>query len=71
VIFHSARNGRLRLTWSIVIAYLAISMLHAAFDIFGGVVTYVIVSIIGMVPLVYLWRRGDRRTLLAGRTQVT
>jgi RsiW-degrading membrane proteinase PrsW (M82 family) len=71
VIFHSARHGRLRLTWSIVIAYLAISMLHAAFDIFGGVVTYVIVSIIGMVPLVYLWRRGDRRTVFAGRTQVT
>jgi RsiW-degrading membrane proteinase PrsW (M82 family) len=71
VIFHNARHGRLRLTWSVVIAYLAISMLHAAFDIFGGVVTYVIVSIIGMVPLVYLWRRGDRRTVFAGRTQVT
>ena len=43
-------------------ACLLVSILHAAFDSFGGIVGYVVVSIIGMVPLVYLWRRGGRET---------
>jgi hypothetical protein len=34
--------------------------LHAAFDLFGGITGYIIISIIGIVPLVYLWVRGDR-----------
>ena len=61
VIFHAAaRSGRLRPAWSILIAYIGVSILHAAFDIFGGVLGYVVISIIGIVPLVYLWWRGDR-----------
>jgi RsiW-degrading membrane proteinase PrsW (M82 family) len=61
VIFHAAsRKGHLRLTWSIVVAYLGVALLHAAFDYFGSITTYVIVSIIGIVPLVYLWLRADR-----------
>jgi RsiW-degrading membrane proteinase PrsW (M82 family) len=71
VIFHSARNGRLRLTWSILATYLGVSLLHGAFDTFGGTAGYVIISIVGMVPLVYLWRRGDRGLLFSRRTQVT
>ncbi len=60
VIFHGARNGRLRPTLAIVITYAGVSLLHAAFDSFGGIVGYVVISIIGIVPLVYLWLREDR-----------
>jgi protease PrsW len=61
VIFHAAsRKGHLRLTWSILVAYLGVALLHAGFDYFGSVTTYIIVSIIGIVPLVYLWLRADR-----------
>jgi hypothetical protein len=60
VIFHAARQGRLRLTWSVLVAYVGVSLLHAAFDLFGGITGYIIISIIGIVPLVYLWVRGDR-----------
>ena len=60
VIFHSARRGHLRFTWSILAAYLGVSILHAAFDSFGGIAGYIVISIIGLVPLIWLWRRGDR-----------
>ena len=60
VIFHAARKGHLRLTWSILVAYIGVSLLHAAFDIFGGITGYIVISIVGIVPLVYLWIRGDR-----------
>jgi protease PrsW len=59
-IFYAARNGRLRLTWGVLAAYLTVSILHAAFDTFGGIPGYVVISIIGLVPLVYFWWRGDR-----------
>jgi RsiW-degrading membrane proteinase PrsW (M82 family) len=60
-IFHAAaRMGRLRVTWGILIAYIGVSLLHAAFDSFGGIVGYVVISIIGIAPLVYLWLREDR-----------
>jgi len=71
VIFHSARNGRLRPTWSILVAYLGVSLLHGAFDTFGSTAGYVIISIVGMVPLAYLWRRGDRGLLFSRRPQAT
>jgi RsiW-degrading membrane proteinase PrsW (M82 family) len=61
VIFHAAaRSGRMRFAWSILIAYLGVSILHGAYDLFGGVPGYIVISILGLVPLVYLWWRGDR-----------
>jgi RsiW-degrading membrane proteinase PrsW (M82 family) len=60
VIFHGARSGRLRPTAAILITYVGVSLLHAAYDSFGGVVGYIVISIIGIAPLVYLWLRGDR-----------
>src|SRR6202048_1248335 len=60
VIFHGARGGPLRFTWSILAAYLGVSILHAAFDSFGGIAGYIVISIIGLVPLIWLWRRGER-----------
>jgi protease PrsW len=59
-IFHAARNGRLRLSWRVLVAYLGVSILHAGFDTFGGIPGYVIISIIGVLPLAYFWWRGDR-----------
>ena len=69
VIFRSARHGHLRPAVSIVAAYLLVSILHAAFDSFGGIVGYLVISIIGLAPLVYLWRRGGRETGLPERAQ--
>jgi protease PrsW len=60
VIFHAARNGQLRPAWSVLIAYLGVSLLHAAYDYFGGIPGYIVISIIGLLPLVYLWWRGDQ-----------
>src|SRR6202521_5542627 len=40
-LFHAARNGRLRLTWGVLVSFLGVSVLHAAFDTFGGVPGYI------------------------------
>jgi RsiW-degrading membrane proteinase PrsW (M82 family) len=70
VIFHAARNaGWLRPTWGVLVAYLAVSLLHAAFDSFGSIAGYIVISLIGLVPLVYLWWRGDRRYGFGSRPQ--
>ncbi len=69
VIFHGARSGHLRPTWGVLIAYLGVSILHAAFDSLGGVVGYIVVAIVGLVPLVYLWWRGDRGLPSRGQTR--
>ena len=60
VIFYAARQGRGRIIWSVLVAYIAVSLMHAAFDIFGGITGYIVISIIGILPLVYLWIWGDR-----------
>jgi protease PrsW len=59
-IFHAARGGRLRLSWGVLVAYLSVSVLHGAFDTFGSIPGYIAISIIGLLPLVYFWWRGDR-----------
>jgi RsiW-degrading membrane proteinase PrsW (M82 family) len=59
-IFHASRKGHLRLGWGVLAAYIGVSLLHGAFDMLGGITGYVVISIIGLVPLVYLWLRGDR-----------
>jgi RsiW-degrading membrane proteinase PrsW (M82 family) len=69
VMFHAARNGRLRLTWGVLAAFIGVSLLHGAFDALGGIVGYVVISIIGFIPLVYLWWRGDRVIRFGRRTQ--
>jgi RsiW-degrading membrane proteinase PrsW (M82 family) len=70
VIFHAAaRKGHLRPAWSILVAYLGVSLLHAAFDFFGGITGYIVISIIGVLPLVYLWLRADQGFPFTRRTQ--
>jgi protease PrsW len=68
VVFNAARNGRLRLSWGVLVAYLGVSALHAAFDTFGGIPGYIVISIVGLLPLVYLWWRGGRETGLGRRS---
>ena len=69
VIFYAFRGGRVRLSWSVIVAYLGVSLLHGAFDIFGSITAYIVISIIGLVPLVYLWLRQDRGLPFTRRPQ--
>jgi protease PrsW len=66
----AARHGRLRLSGTVLVAYLAVSVLHGAFDSINGVEGYVVVSLIGLVPLVWLWRRGGGGGVLPRRQPV-
>jgi len=59
-IFAAARGNRVRYLW-ILGAYLLVSVLHGAFDSINGITGYVVVSMIGLVPLVWLWLRADGR----------
>jgi RsiW-degrading membrane proteinase PrsW (M82 family) len=65
----AARRGRLRLSGGVVGTYLAVSVLHGAFDSINGVLGYVVVSLIGLVPLIWLWRRADGGGVLPRRRQ--
>jgi RsiW-degrading membrane proteinase PrsW (M82 family) len=56
----SIGRGRLRPAWRWLGAYALVAALHAAFDSFGGIVGYVIISAIGLVPLVWIWIRAGR-----------
>ncbi len=60
----AARRGHVRLAWSVVGAYLLVSVLHAAFDATNGIIGYVVVSIVGLIPLVWLWVRAGRGGVL-------
>jgi RsiW-degrading membrane proteinase PrsW (M82 family) len=71
VIFSAAaRRGHLRLAWSIVGAYVLVAVLHAAFDSINGIIGYVVVSIIGLIPLVWLWVRSDGGGVIPRRRSV-
>lgn len=65
----AARRGGMRLTWGVVGTYIAVSILHGAFDSISGIVGYIVVSIIGLVPLIWLWRRADGGGVLPRRRQ--
>jgi protease PrsW len=69
MIFHGARSGHLRPTWGALVTLIGVSILHAAFDSSGRIVGYIVISIIGLMPLVYLWWRGERRIRLRRQTQ--
>src|SRR3989441_2641665 len=61
----SARHGRLRLGWSVLAAYLVVAVLHGAFDAISRtpgyivVLDYIAVSLIGLIPLVWIWLHAD------------
>jgi RsiW-degrading membrane proteinase PrsW (M82 family) len=65
----AARRGRLRLSGGVLVAYLGVSLLHGAFDSINGILGYVVVSLIGLVPLIWLWRRADGGGVLPRRPQ--
>ena len=55
----AGRRGRLSLSGTVLVAYLGVSVLHGAFDSINGITGYIVVSLIGLVPLIWLWRRSD------------
>jgi protease PrsW len=65
----AARRGRLRLTAGVIGTFLAVSVLHGAFDSINGVLGYIVVSLVGLVPLIWLWRRADGGGVLPRRRQ--
>ena len=69
-IFAAARRGGLRLTWGILGTFLFVSALHGVFDSMSNIWGVVIVSLIGLVPFIWLWRRGDAGGVLPRRRPV-
>jgi RsiW-degrading membrane proteinase PrsW (M82 family) len=65
----AARRGRLRLSGGVIGTYLAVSVLHGAFDSINGVLGYIVVSLVGLVPLIWLWRRAGGGGVLPRRRQ--
>src|SRR6267143_355045 len=67
-IFSAAtRRGGMRLSLGVIGTYLAVSVLHGAFDSVNSIVGYIVISIIGLVPLIWLWRRADGGGVLPRR----
>ena len=66
----AARQGRLRPAWRWLAAYLLVAILHAAFDS-DGIIGFVLVSLIELVPLVWLWVRGGHSGAPAARPVVS
>jgi RsiW-degrading membrane proteinase PrsW (M82 family) len=67
MIFAAARRGGLRVTWGVLGTYLLISALHGAFDSVTSIVGYVVVALVGLIPFIVLWRRGDAGGVLPRR----
>lgn len=68
-IFAAARqHNRLRFGWGILGAYLLVAVLHTIFDSLNGIVGYVVISAVGLVPLVWLWRSGRTEGVSAPTT---
>lgn len=59
VIFSAARRGQLRMAWRVLGAFVLVVILHGAFDTFSSIIGYLIASAVGLIPLVWLWRRAD------------
>ena len=63
-IFAAARaRGQLGLSRGIIGAFILVALLHAIFDSLSSIVGYVVIAIVGTVPLVLMWRRGKREDL--------
>lgn len=63
-IFASARaKGRLGFSWTILGAFVLVAVLHAVFDSLSSIAGYVVIAVVGTVPLVVMWRRGKREDL--------
>jgi len=65
----AARHGLLRPSWRVLGTYLVVAVLHGAFDAISGVIGYIVVSLIGLVPLVWVWLHSDGGGVLPKRRQ--
>jgi RsiW-degrading membrane proteinase PrsW (M82 family) len=70
LIFAAARRGGLRLTWGILGTYLFVSALHGTFDSVNSIWGVVVVSLVGLIPFIWLWLRGDAGGVLKRRRPV-
>ena len=67
-IFAAARrHGRLGFGWAVLVTYLVVAVLHGVFDAQSSVIGIVVVSLIGLVPLVWVWLRADGGGVLQKR----
>ena len=57
------RKGHLTLSWGVIGALILVAVLHAIFDSLNGITGYVVIAIVGLIPVVLLWRRGRREDL--------
>ncbi|TMD42444.1 MAG: PrsW family intramembrane metalloprotease [Chloroflexi bacterium] len=62
--FAAARaRGRIGLSRGIIGAFVLVVLLHAVFDSVSRIDGYVVIAVVGTVPLVLMWRRGRREDL--------
>jgi protease PrsW len=66
-IFAAARRRGMRLTWGVLGTYLLISALHGTFDLMSSILSVIVVSLLGLIPFIWLWRRGDAGGVLPRR----
>ena len=59
------RSGHITLSRGVVGAFILVAVLHAVFDSLSSVAGYVLIALIGLVPLIVLWRRGKREDVVA------
>jgi hypothetical protein len=67
VIFSVARRWRPNLVLKVVGAYALVVILHGAFDSISGIIGYLLISAVGLIPLVWMWRRADAVDSLPSR----
>jgi RsiW-degrading membrane proteinase PrsW (M82 family) len=70
-IFSVARRWRPTLALNVAGAYALVVILHAAFDSISGIIGYLLISAVGLIPLVWLWRRADAVDSLSPREHVS
>ena len=66
-IFAAARRRGLRLTWAVLGTYLLVAALHGTFDLMSSILGVIVVSLVGLIPFIWLWRRGDAGGVLPRR----
>jgi RsiW-degrading membrane proteinase PrsW (M82 family) len=65
----ATRHSRLRFGWGVLGTYLVIAVLHGAFDAMSSIIGIIVVSLIGLVPLVWVWLHSAGGGVLVKRTR--
>jgi RsiW-degrading membrane proteinase PrsW (M82 family) len=46
-------------------AFILVALLHAIFDSLSSVAGYLLIAVVGLLPLIIMWRRGKREDVVA------